>query len=183
MLRKNAPTFALVAAIFILLALSFRPRADRAVPDAPFTPPATTVAPPPLARSDSKAESSGSKAPSSLPPLEIFHEADPLNSPATNLAADLRLVLGVLATFRSNFPRDGNPSGSNAEITAVLTGQNKLRLALIRPDHPAINQSGELCDRWGTPFFFHAESGTRMTVQSAGPDKKLHTADDVGLSP
>lgn len=94
-----------------------------------------------------------------------------------------RLVALVLDNFRSNFPRSGNPVDLNSEITATLTGQNQLRLALIPPDHPAINREGELTDRWGTPFFFHAESATRMTITSAGPDKKLHTPDDESFAP
>ena len=109
--------------------------------------------------------------------------ADALNSPATDIHGDLRLVTAIVETFRTNFPKDGNPVGSNAEITAALTGKNKLRLSLIPPDHPAINQVGELCDHWGTPFFFHAESATRMEVRSAGPDKKMWTTDDVVFAP
>lgn len=111
------------------------------------------------------------------------HLADNLNSPSGTIQADLRIVEDILATFRTNFPREGNPVGTNAEIVAVLTGKNKLGLALIPADHPAINKIGELCDRWGTPFFFHAESGSRMAIESAGPDKKRHTADDVVFAP
>jgi hypothetical protein len=131
--------------------------------------------------SDLRSQISDPKPP---PPPEAPSElARDLNSPATDIQADLRLVLDVLGTFRSNFPRDGNPTGSNAEITAALTGQNKLRLALLPPRHPAINGAGELCDRWGTPFFFHAESATRMEIRSAGPDRTLWTPDDVHLAP
>ena len=109
--------------------------------------------------------------------------ADTLNAPQTTIAADLSIVLELVTAFRTNFPREGNPVGSNAEITATLSGRNALRFAFIAPDHPAINRAGELCDRYGTPFFFHAESGMRMTIQSAGPDQRLHTADDVVLAP
>jgi hypothetical protein len=119
---------------------------------------------------------------SSAPP-ERSALADALNSPNTDIRADLKLVLEVIDTFRSNFPQTGNPVGSNAEITAALTGRNRLRLSLIPADHPAINQDGELCDRWGTPFFFHAESATRIEIRSAGPDKKMWSGDDVILSP
>jgi hypothetical protein len=114
---------------------------------------------------------------------EPSHLADTLNSPSTDIAADLRVVTDIIEAFRTNFPRDGNPVGSNAEITATLTGKNKLRLALIPTTHPAINRDGELCDRWGTPFFFHAESATRMEIRSAGPDKKMWTDDDVTFAP
>ncbi len=121
--------------------------------------------------------------PDAKTPAERSHLADNLNAPESNIRADLQLMADVLAAFRSNFPHDGNPVGDNQEITAALTGKNRLQLALIPRDHPAINAAGELCDRWGTPFFFHAESGTRMAVRSAGPDRKMWTADDVVLEP
>lgn len=114
---------------------------------------------------------------------EIMEPALPLNSPGHDTRTDLRLVAETLDTFRTNFPQEGNPTGSNAEITAALTGRNKVRFAFISPNHPAINRQGELCDRWGTPFFFHAESATRMEIRSAGPDRKLWTDDDIAFTP
>jgi len=117
------------------------------------------------------------------PPPDRSTLADALNSPTTDIRADLRVVSDIIETFRTNFQKDGNPVGTNAEITAVLVGKNKLRLSLIPPDHPAINKSGELCDRWGTPFFFHAESASRMEIRSAGPDKKMWSADDEVFVP
>jgi len=143
----------------------------------------------PTAKSDSApvAPNRNSPAPeprgAPLAPPERSTLADALNAPETDVAADLRLVAGILETFRSNFLQTGNPTGTNAEITAALTGQNRLRLALIPSDHPAINRAGELCDRWGSPFFFHAESGTRMDIRSAGPDRKMWSEDDVVFSP
>ena len=107
----------------------------------------------------------------------------PLNAPGSDIRDDLRLLAETIDTFRSNFPQEGNPTGSNAEISAALAGKNKVRFAFIPPNHPAINRAGELCDRWGTPFFFHAESSTRMEIRSAGPDRKLHSADDVVYTP
>ena len=117
------------------------------------------------------------------PPPERSTLADALNAPSTDIRADLRLVSSIIETFRTNFLQTGNPVGTNAEITATLTGGNKLRLSLIPADHPAINKSGELCDRWGTPFFFHSESATRMEIRSAGPDRRMWNDDDVVLSP
>ena len=135
------------------------------------TPAAASRLPPPAAH------------PSAVPAAERSTLADTLNSPAADIRADLRVVAEIVAAFRSNFPHDGNPVGSNAEITATLTGRNSLHLAFIPPDHPAINGGRELCDRWGTPFFFHAESATRMEIRSAGPDRKMWTDDDVALTP
>lgn len=153
-----------------------------------FAPAPPELGPPPAPRT--------AGAPSQVPPPRLpsretpppragerSHLADRLNAPDGTLREDLSVLQEVLLTFRSNFPRTGNPNGSNADITATLTGRNKLDLALIPPDHPAINREGELCDRWGTPFFFHAESGTRMTIRSAGPDRKMWSGDDEEIAP
>ena len=115
-------------------------------------------------------------------PLEPRSElADQLNAAGGTIQADLRIVAGIVDTYRSNFRE--NPVGTNAEITAALMGRNHLLLILIPHDHPAVNMKGELCDRWGRPFFFHQLSGTKMEIRSAGPDRQLWTDDDVVLTP
>ena len=125
------------------------------------------------------------KAADAAAPSSADHSplAAELNAPDGNIRRDLRIVADLIETHRTNFPREGNPVGDNAEITAALTGKNKLGLALLPPNHPAINRAGELCDRWGVPFFFHAESATNMEIRSAGPDRKMWTDDDVVLNP
>ncbi|MSU53740.1 MAG: hypothetical protein EXS41_10185 [Opitutaceae bacterium] len=176
-MKANRLTLTLCALILALLTWFFWPAS---------TPTPTTDLP---ARSPNSAPSPApvSSAPNLPPPpasAERSTLADLLNAPSKNIRDDLRIVSEILDTFRTNFPRTGNPVGTNAEITAVLAGNNKLQLALIPADHSAINRStGELLDRWGTPFFFHAESGSRMEVRSAGPDKKHHTADDEAFTP
>jgi hypothetical protein len=109
--------------------------------------------------------------------------ADSLNAPGGSIQRDLHILQEILAAWRSNFPRDGNPVGENAEITAVLMGKNRFELTLIPKDHSAVNAAGELCDRWGTPFRFHQISGDRMEIRSAGPDRKFSTPDDTLLEP
>jgi hypothetical protein len=109
--------------------------------------------------------------------------ADELNAPGGDIHHDLMILQDIFIAWRTNYPHDGNPVGENNEITAALTGGNSLQLALIPANHPAINAGGELCDRWGTPFVFHQLSGTRMEIRSAGPDRKLYTADDAVLTP
>lgn len=106
-----------------------------------------------------------------------------LHAPNGTVTADLRVMQAVLEAFRTSFPAEGNPTGSNAEITAALAGANRPGLVLIPRTHPAINAEGELCDRWGTPYFFHSESRRRTTVRSAGPDRRMWTEDDVEHSP
>ena len=106
-----------------------------------------------------------------------------LLDPAGSAQRDLAIVALVLEAWQSNFPGQGNPVGENVEITAALTGRNQLRLDLIPNNHPAISRAGDLCDRWGTPLFFHQLSGTQMELRSAGPDRLHHTDDDVVWTP
>ena len=181
-MKANRLTFTLCALICALLTWFFWPTSPSRAPSPSQIsnpqsqiPPLTATPPPSAPRTPPTTPA---------PPAERSTLADLLNAPSKNIRDDLRVVSEILETFRTNFPRTGNPVGTNAEITAVLAGNNKLQLALIPADHPAINRStGELLDRWGTPFFFHAESGSRMEIRSAGPDKKHHTADDEAFIP
>ncbi len=109
--------------------------------------------------------------------------ATELNSPRSDITRDLNFINDLFTNWRINFPHLGHPFGENSEITAALLGENPYRLPLMPRDHPAINAAGELTDRWGTPFLFHALASDRMEIRSAGPDKKFGTADDVRLTP
>lgn len=149
------------------------PASSAVRPSSPATTPA--VALPPALPAPPTTLADGSPIPTSV--------ALDLNSPRFDITHDLNLVAALFTEWRLNFPRAGHPFGENSEITAALTGDNPLRLPLIPPTHPAINAAGELCDRWGTPFRFHALAGDRMELRSAGPDRKFGSADDVLLTP
>jgi hypothetical protein len=74
----------------------------------------------------------------------------------------------------------GNPVGNNAEITAALKGENPKQANFLKEEEgQRVNEKGELIDSWGTPYFFHALSGTEMEIHSAGPDGVMWTADDL----
>lgn len=103
-----------------------------------------------------------------------------LNSGRTTALQDVRIVEGLIVNFRQTLKADTVPPlGFNEEITRALTGKNPVELAFIPSNHPAINERGLLCDRWGTPFHFHPVANDRVDVRSAGPDKKLFTIDDA----
>ncbi len=72
----------------------------------------------------------------------------------------------------------GNPVGTNAEITAALLGDNAKQMKLELPSGSSLNAAGELCDPWGTPWFFHQLAARRTELRSAGPDRKMYTEDD-----
>jgi|GEM_PF-4886781 len=49
----------------------------------------------------------------------------------------------------------------------------------LDPARHQFSEHGELLDRFGTPFFFYADSADRMEIRSAGPDKAKYTEDDI----
>lgn len=75
-----------------------------------------------------------------------------------------------------------NPVGDNAEITAALTGRNPKHVVFLNgEDGLRLNEKGQLVDNWNTPYFFHQLSSTVMEIHSAGPDRRMWTADDLVL--
>ena len=75
---------------------------------------------------------------------------------------------------------DGNPVGTNLEITRALDGENPKETRFLRPEAGMrTNNIGELIDSWGTPYFFHQLSGHEMEIRSAGPDRIMWTSDDL----
>lgn len=114
----------------------------------------------------------------SKPPVAPAGKPQPLQY--TQLAPDVVLdnMRHAIRDYGSMF--GGNPVGVNAEITSQLSGKNPKQVNFIRPEAGMrINAQGELVDPWGTPYFFHQLSGTEMEIHSAGPDKKMWTADDL----
>lgn len=169
----------IAAALALLLIALVVWTLGRMVPRSLQSPESSSVSP--TRSSDARPPASAAASPNAPPERSTL--ADALNLPSGDIRGDLRIVAGIIETFRTNFLQAGNPVGTNAEITSALTGRNPLRLSLIPRNHPAINQAGELCDRWGTPFFFHAESASRMEIRSAGADRKMWNDDDVVLGP
>lgn len=92
--------------------------------------------------------------------------------------------LGALAEVVGNFAllvkgREPLPLGANEELAAALQGKNAAELEFVSPGSAALNDQGQLIDRWGTPLFFHAKARDRVDIRSAGPDGTMWTEDDV----
>ena len=118
------------------------------------------------------------------PPKPATLAAVLASTPGPELAPGLTpatVLENMRAVFRQYSQRLGaNPVGVNREITAALNGRNPRQTVFLNPDDGmSINDLGELVDNWGTPFFFHQLSGTEMEIHSAGPDRKMWTADDL----
>jgi hypothetical protein len=111
--------------------------------------------------------------------------ASAIESPSGPEVASGLPPLTVLENMRSAFHQyqarfGGNPVGTNPEITKALNGGNQQSVVFLDPEAGLrINDKGELIDNWGTPFFFHQLSRTVMEIRSAGPDRKMWTADDL----
>jgi hypothetical protein len=90
------------------------------------------------------------------------------------------IIENMRTTIRSFAAEYGeNPVGTNPEIARALAGENPKQIVFLKPDGNRLNANGELVDPWGTAYFFHQLSGTEMEIRSAGPDKKMWTADDL----
>jgi hypothetical protein len=179
--RHRARIFLLIVAAALIVAGMYwggaRPPGAQSQPQAPRPP-----SPPPATGSPAPSASASSAPIISPNGEEASHVADLLNSPATDIHSDLRIVNELFDQYRSAV-HGPNPVGENAAIVAVLTGKNALDYYFLPPRHPAINAAGQLVDRWGTPFFFHQLSSDQMQIRSAGPDRKMYTGDDEVLTP
>ena len=118
--------------------------------------------------------------PAQITMMPIAQTAEELHNPNMDPQEDLHIIEGLLEFYRRVYQE--NPvAGVNEEVVDALTGGNDKGIGLIPKDHPAINEKGQLVDRWGTPYVFHAASGTHMQLLSAGPDKKVGTPDDLAI--
>ncbi len=105
---------------------------------------------------------------------------DDLHAPGAEPRDDVRIVGAALRNYLQAVHGGGVPPlGFNEEIVRALAGANPLGVAFLPPGHPAIDPQGRLCDRWGTPYHFHPLAADWIEVRSAGPDRRLFTADDL----
>ena len=108
-------------------------------------------------------------------PPAISAGAKEASSPALSTEAALESLRIAVRSYGSRF--GGNPVGNNAEITRALTGDNSKHVRFLDEAH--YNDKGELIDGWSTPYFFHQLSGRETEIRSAGPDRRMWTADDI----
>ena len=106
------------------------------------------------------------------------------NQPSGTQKNDLRLLANVLMNARV-LVKDHHALvfADNRDFTKFISGNNKHRVAWVRPDHPSINRHGEITDRQGTPLFFHQKSSNYTTLRSAGKDGFIWNAYDVPFDP
>lgn len=166
---------AIVITVYVLWPAPAPPPLAKAPPVKRTTPPpaAPTFVPPPVVATPPVRD------PRAIDPV-IQQLADDLASKELPPTRDLEIVNEFVTLYSRAF--QGNPIGGNEDITAVLTGHNPRKGVLFPPNSPMI-VNGQIVDHWGTPYWFHPSSSTRMEIRSAGPDKSLFTADDIIINP
>lgn len=163
---------ALAAAVVALVLFSSRKTARPAV----LAPPGIPTAPAPAAHPTG--------APAARGPLFGERILARYGDPARPPEEDLHGIAHTLENFALLVKGDNPiPLGANEEIAAALRGKNRGKLRSLPDEHRAFNAGGQLVDRWGTPLFFHAQSRDRIDIRSAGPDRKMWTADDLHRTP
>lgn len=116
--------------------------------------------------------------------LDPMHQAmaDELHAETTTPERDLEIIRDFVSIYSR--ASGGNPVGDNADITAALTGtQYPGQKGHFFPRGHSAVRSGQLVDRWGSPYWFHPNSSSQMEIRSAGPDRQLFTGDDHVLNP
>lgn len=96
--------------------------------------------------------------------------------PENDLTLMARLMENSLLLLKAAANR---PLSANEDWADLLRGKNAAQEEFLPAIHVALNDKGQLVDRWQTPLFFHALGGGRFELRSAGPDRKLWTADDI----
>jgi hypothetical protein len=190
---SNKWTLVLLAILAgVLIWNQFRPRGEtqpqvtqRQLPEVVPTPqpPAPVENPPPATAESPAPPSPPAAVASAVISPSLPSDARVLPGSVTEIPAgdvditqDLSAVDAAIRNFRDVLGE--NPIGSNAEITAALLGNNLKQIKLEVPTGSHVNGEGQMCDRWGTPYFFHQVSATEMEIRSAGPDRKMWTGDD-----
>ncbi|MDQ8197244.1 hypothetical protein QEH56_03750 [Pelagicoccus enzymogenes] len=110
-------------------------------------------------------------------PADRINALAQLNDPSHEPQTDIRIIEHLFGQVRTVFHE--LPSGDHQEIVAFLRGKNPRAIEYLPADDPNLNDEGEIVDRWGTPFFFHALSRHRIEVRSAGPDQIHWSGDDI----
>ena len=96
--------------------------------------------------------------------------------PENDLTLMARLMENSVLLLKSAANR---PLSANEDWADLFRGRNSAQEKFLPDQHVALNARGQLVDRWGTPLFFHSLGSGRHELRSAGPDRKLWTADDL----
>ncbi|MES2507286.1 MAG: hypothetical protein V4599_11305 [Verrucomicrobiota bacterium] len=110
------------------------------------------------------------------PVIASMHQE--MTQPETPPERELEIIQELISLHQRGL---GNGTfGDNGDVTRSLIGESGKGAWLPRQS-PRI-RDGLLLDRWGSPYWFHPNSGNQIEIRSAGPDKDLFSPDDIILN-
>jgi len=116
----------------------------------------------------------------SILPTESIPIITDLHDPRGTEKDDVRILHEMVGSFLEAVKEPYRPPlGINEDFAKALTGGNRYGDVFLATNHPAMNDRGQLIDRWGTSYHFHPVAADNIDVRSAGPDRVLFTADDI----
>jgi len=182
--RVNRPllAFAIVAVIAVVATIVTLTRHDAIPQRVAFPTPLETPSEPQFIASVPKRESTPAPTPSDKR-TRGSHLAGELNAPGFDAQHDVATLHAMLREYlRVLHGQQARALGNDSDLAHALTGHNPMHFVILPPTHPAL-ADGRLRDRWGTPYFIHPRGRGAFEIRSAGPDRKLFTADDVIENP
>lgn len=75
------------------------------------------------------------------------------------------------------------PTGDNSTIFRALRGTNPKKMMFLDVPPRSISADGAFVDPWITPYEIKVISTNRLSIRSAGKNKRFGDADDVTNSP
>ncbi len=101
-------------------------------------------------------------------------------SEASSGKDDLNLMVAFLdSVFLLIKQRDTADYATNEDLVLFLQGNNSHQSPFLNQKSHALNDEGQLVDRWESPLIFHPVSQKLLEIRSAGPDQKPYTEDDL----
>ncbi len=183
----------LISALVVLASLSayylspIRPAGDEPKTAVALESRSVTPFPDPAAKTPSIATPAPSAEPSPAPNLRRpggSPLAAQLNLPSNPPQRDVDVLHSLLREYLHRLHhRQGLPIGDDIDLGRALSGYNPMKLVVLPRSNPSLSADGHLRDRWGTPYFIHAQGGNAFEIRSAGPDRKMFTSDDLIAQP
>jgi hypothetical protein len=113
-----------------------------------------------------------------ISPLPPHPEAKSIGDPRVTPTKEIEALANILVSYSESI--GALPTAEdNSRVMSQLRGANPAKRAWFPPEHPRVNNKGELLDAHGTPYNFHFESSQKVTLRSAGSDREFFTDDDL----
>lgn len=136
-------------------------------------PPMTAPTPPPFVGPEDTKEP---PAPPILADRMLRDYGNDNSSPKNDLKLISKLVDSAFLLIKN---RDTREYATNEDLVLFLQGQNAYQSTYLGKTSPALNDDGQLIDRWASPLIVHPVSQKILELRSAGPDRKPYTDDDL----